>query len=84
MGLVIPDVRTVSEVERIVEYGKYLPLGKRGVANTAGSDFWFAEYAQQGLQHYFEVSNKETMLLPHLWFLITLTQVLRPSSCRQN
>lgn len=64
MGLVIPDVRTVSEVERIVEYGKYLPLGKRGVANTAGSDFWFADYAQQGLDHYFEVSNRETMLLP--------------------
>ena len=37
MGLVIPDVRRVDEVERIVEYGKYLPLGKRGVAPTAGS-----------------------------------------------
>ena len=64
MGLVIPDVRTVAEVEKIVEYGKYLPLGKRGVANTAGSGFWFEEYAQQGLEHYFEVSNAETMLLP--------------------
>ena len=37
MGLVIPNVRTVDEVEKIVEYGKYLPLGKRGVAPTAGS-----------------------------------------------
>ena len=64
MGLVIPDVRTVAEVEKIVEYGKYLPLGKRGVANTAGSGFWYEEYAQQGLAHYFEVSNRETMLLP--------------------
>ena len=64
MGLVIPDVRTVAEVEKIVEYGKYLPLGKRGVANTAGSGFWFEDYAQHGLEHYFEVSNRETMLLP--------------------
>ena len=64
MGLVIPDVRTVAEVEKIVEYGKYLPLGKRGVANTAGSGFWFEDYAQHGLEHYFEVSNLETMLLP--------------------
>ena len=39
MGLVIPDVRRVDEVERIVEYGKYLPLGKRGVAPTAGALF---------------------------------------------
>lgn len=64
MGLVIPDVHTVAEVEKIVEYGKYMPLGKRGVANTAGSGFWYEEYAQQGLEHYFEVSNRETLLLP--------------------
>lgn len=80
MGLVIPDVRTVAEVEKIVEFGKYLPLGKRGVANTAGSDFWFAEYAQQGLDHYFEVSNRETMLLPQcetVECLNALEEVLR-------
>ena len=41
MGLVIPDVRTVGEVEKIVEYGKYMPLGKRGVAPTAGSSFGY-------------------------------------------
>ena len=46
MGLVIPDVRRVDEVERIVEYGKYLPLGKRGVAPTAGSGFWYEDYAR--------------------------------------
>lgn len=63
-GIVIPDVRTVAETEKIVEYGKYLPLGKRGVANTAGSGFWFEDYAQHGLAHYFEVSNRETLLLP--------------------
>ena len=64
MGLVIPDVRTVAEVEKIVEYGKYMPLGKRGVAGSAGSGFWFEDYAQHGLEHYFEVSNRETLLLP--------------------
>ena len=80
MGLVIPDVRTVAEVEKIVEYGKYLPLGKRGVANTAGSGFWYEEYAQQGLDHFFEVSNRETMLLPQcetLECLNSLEEVLR-------
>ena len=64
MGLVIPDIRTVAETEKIVEYGKYAPLGKRGVANTAGSGFWFEDYARHGLDHYFEVSNNETLLLP--------------------
>lgn len=64
MGLVIPDVRTVEETKKIVEYGKYMPLGRRGVANTAGSGFWFEEYAQHGLDQYFRISNDETLLLP--------------------
>ena len=64
MGLVVPCVNSVEEAEKIVEYGKYMPLGKRGVANTAGSGFWYEDYARQGMPHYFEVSNRETMLLP--------------------
>lgn len=64
MGLVIPNVHTVDEVESIVEYGKYMPLGRRGVANTAGSGFWYEDYARHGLRQYFEISNRETLLLP--------------------
>ena len=64
MGLIIPNVKSVEEVRRIVEYGKYYPLGDRGVAPTSGSKFWTAEYATQGLAHYFEVSNRESLLLP--------------------
>ena len=63
-GLVIPNVNSVEEAEKIVEYGKYMPLGKRGVANTAGSGFWFEDYASQGMPHYFEVANRESMLIP--------------------
>jgi len=64
MGLVIPCISTVEEAETIVKYGKYMPMGERGVANTAGSGFWYEDYAMQGMPHYFEVSNRETMLLP--------------------
>ena len=63
-GLIIPQVNSVQDAEKIVEYGKYMPVGKRGVANTAGSGFWFEDYASQGMPHYFEVSNRETMLIP--------------------
>ena len=59
-----PCVKTVGEVEKIVEYGKYAPLGARGVGATAGSGYWYEDYAQHGLEHYFTVSNRETMLLP--------------------
>lgn len=64
MGLIIPDVKTVEEARQIVSWGKYAPLGSRGVAPSAGTDFWMKDYAQQGLDHYFEVSNRETLLIP--------------------
>lgn len=79
MGLVVPCVNSVEEAKKIVEYGKYMPLGSRGVANTAGSGFWYEEYAQQGLPHYFEVSNRETLLLPQcetLGFLENIEEIV--------
>lgn len=64
MGLIIPNVNSLEEAQQIVSWGKYAPLGSRGVAPSAGTDFWMADYARQGLDHYFEVSNRETMLIP--------------------
>jgi 4-hydroxy-2-oxoheptanedioate aldolase len=64
MGIIVPCVNTVEDARRIVEYGKYAPVGERGVANTAGSGFWFEPYAQNGMQEYFDVSNRESMLIP--------------------
>ena len=63
-GLVIPCVNTVAEAETIVSCGKYMPLGRRGVANSAGSGFWYEDYATRGMPHYFEFSNRESMLIP--------------------
>jgi len=64
MGLIIPCVNSVEEARQIVRYGKYAPLGERGVAPSAGTDFWMSDYAQQGLEHYFEFCNRETLLFP--------------------
>lgn len=63
-GLIIPNIHSVEEVKKVVEYGKYFPLGNRGVAPTSGSSFWTADYATQGLDHYFEVSNRESLIIP--------------------
>ncbi len=45
-GVIVPQVSTMSEVERIVEWCKYPPLGKRsyGVARAQGYGFDFDEY----------------------------------------
>lgn len=64
MGLLIPCVKTVEDAEKIVEYGKYAPIGDRGVAPGPGSGYWYEEYAQKGLENYFTVSNRETLLIP--------------------
>lgn len=80
MGLIIPCVKTVEEVQKIVEYGKYGPVGHRGVACAAGTGFWYEDYAQHGLDRYFEVCNRETMLIPQcetLECLRNLEQIVR-------
>ncbi len=63
-GIVIPNVKTLEEAEAIVSFGKYMPLGERGVGSASGSGYWYEDYAQHGLQHYFDVCNRETLLLP--------------------
>jgi len=63
-GLIVPCLSSVEEAESVVRCGKYPPVGERGVAPSAGSGFWFEDYAAQGLEHYFAVSNRETMLVP--------------------
>ena len=62
-GLVIPCLRTVAEVQEIIEHGKYAPLGKRGFALGRRSGYGFEPFAAN-LEHYFSVSNAETMLIP--------------------
>ena len=64
MGLIIPNVQTVEEVKDIVKYGKYFPLGERGIAPASGTDYWTKDYAKQGFDHYFEVCNSETLIIP--------------------
>jgi 4-hydroxy-2-oxoheptanedioate aldolase len=63
-GLIVPCVNTVAEAESIVRFGKYAPLGERGVASSAGSGFWYEDYAIHGLEQYFAISNRETLLIP--------------------
>lgn len=64
MGLIIPQIHSVEEIRRIVEYGKYPPVGSRGVAPSVGTAFWQEDYAQHGLTQTFETANRETMLFP--------------------
>lgn len=61
--LVIPCLKTADEVRKVVEYGKYQPVGDRGFAQSREAGYGYEDYAKD-LTGYFEVSNAETMLLP--------------------
>ncbi|HNR65279.1 MAG TPA: aldolase/citrate lyase family protein [Atribacterota bacterium] len=63
-GLVIPCLETIDEVRNIVKYGKYYPIGQRGVAMSRSGGFGFEDFSSGGLEKYFEICNKETLLIP--------------------
>lgn len=62
-GLIVPDVRSVEEVRRLVEYAKYYPLGRRGFAPTLASGYGFDQEAAD-VEGYFALCNRETLLIP--------------------
>jgi 4-hydroxy-2-oxoheptanedioate aldolase len=63
MGLVVPFVKTMEDIRRIIEYGKYAPLGERGCAMGRGVDFGKAPY-NDSLGRYFDTCNAATSLIP--------------------
>ncbi len=64
LGIIIPNVRSLDEAREIVKWGKYFPVGERGIAPTPGTHYWYDEYATKGLDNYMRVSNDRVMLIP--------------------
>lgn len=62
-GIVVPFVDTVDQVKYLVECAKYYPLGRRGIVYARTSGYGSADFAQNPLE-YFEICNRETLLLP--------------------
>lgn len=63
-GLVIPCLETPDEVRNVVRYGKFHPVGQRGVAMVRAGGFGFEDFSSGELEKYFELSNNEAMLIP--------------------
>ena len=63
MGLIVPCIQTVQEVEQLVEYAKYYPFGRRGFAPTLANGYCFEGYPQN-MEEYFALANRETLLIP--------------------
>ena len=62
-GLIVPAIETVEEVEKLVEYAKYYPVGRRGFAPTRAGRWGYGEKSQTTAE-YFEEHNQGTLLFP--------------------
>ncbi|MDL2258305.1 hypothetical protein LJC42_04000 [Eubacteriales bacterium OttesenSCG-928-K08] len=73
-GLIVPCVNSVEEVEKLIGFAKYAPIGSRGFGIVRASGFGQADYAKD-TKEYFALSNRETLLLPQCETLGCLEQI---------
>lgn len=60
-GLVVPCIRTVEDARSVVRYGKYSPVGERGVALMRAASFG-CDPETPTLPDLFRVKNRDTQL----------------------
>ena len=63
MGLLVPFIKSVDEVKKVIEYGKYAPLGQRGFGPGRKSGFGTLPDSAN-ITDYLETCNRETMIIP--------------------
>lgn len=63
-GIIIPHVSSVEEAKKIVEYGKYKPIGDRGVAVSRSVKYGFDSTTQNGTEIWFKECNEKELLIP--------------------
>ncbi len=62
-ALMIPCVKTMEQINNIVEWGKFKPLGDRGFCPTRDCGYGMAENFQS-MTDYLEWANENTILMP--------------------
>ena len=63
-GLIVPDVHTVEQVQEIVDYAKYFPVGKRGFCPSRKDGWGFDEMAQQSVPDQMAYWNEQVLVIP--------------------
>ena len=64
-GLIIPQLHSVEEVKKVVEYGKYYPVGQRGVAKGRCGAWGYDDDAKgEDIQEFFDSCNARSLLIP--------------------
>ena len=63
-GLIVPYIESMDEIRRLVDYGKYPPLGKRGYCPSKKDGWGYAAPGTLPMQAQFTYWNRETLLIP--------------------
>ena len=63
-GVIVPDVHTVDEVQKLIDYTKYYPIGKRGFCPSRKDGWGYDEMAQQSVPGQMAYWNREILLIP--------------------
>ncbi len=63
-GLIVPAVETVEEVERLVRFAKFPPVGGRGFCPTRDGRWGYDEASLAGAGTYMDRANRQTLLIP--------------------
>lgn len=62
-GLIVPCVDTIEQIENLVEWAKYHPIGRRGFFMSRPAGYGYDDFARN-VDKYFETCNSETLLIP--------------------
>ena len=63
-GLIIPDIHTTEQVQQVVDYAKYFPIGKRGFCPSRKDGWGFDATGQMSVMKQMEYWNQETLVIP--------------------
>lgn len=74
-GIIVPCLRSVKDFRRVVELGKFAPIGNRGFIKARGCGFGNEPWANVSLREYMANSNEKVLLIPQCETLEALESI---------
>ena len=63
-GLIVPCLRSLDDMKRLVDLAKFAPVGNRGFIKGRGSGFGYQDWASGSVAEFMAASNDRLLVLP--------------------
>jgi 4-hydroxy-2-oxoheptanedioate aldolase len=63
-GLIVPCLRTIDEIKKLVDLSKFAPIGNRGFIKGRGSGYGYQDWAAKSLESFMSISNEQVLIIP--------------------